>query len=175
MTKYIHTFFLVLNIFCSNIELAPQEIADSSKLELKIPAKVLIGSGIIITGLILYLKKPDSRRYAWVTRHHFDEAFKNIETKLDEQNQLLKVLESKVDLLAQLLNIRLNSLHQDNQKIISKIDTNQTISSLDNERIKNYLVDIDQKIDLLINDFAEIKKKQNKVGSSNSINFFKDY
>ena len=108
MTKYVYTFFLVLNIFCSNIELAPQEIADSSKLELKIPAKVLIGSGIIITGLILYLKKPDPRRYAWVTRHHFDEAFKNIETKLDEQNQLLKILECKLDLLAQLLNIRLN-------------------------------------------------------------------
>ena len=38
-------------------------------------------------------------------------------------------------------------------------DTNQNISILDNQRIKNYLVDIDQKIDLLINDFAEIKKK----------------
>ena len=182
MNKY-NLIFIVLLSYDSQImgpefELAPQEIPDSklnSQINIDDANKILIGTGLVLTGISLVLKRPDLRGYLWVTRRHFDESIKNIESKLDEQNQMLQIIECKLDLLAKFLHLRLNLVSQENQKILEKIDSHQALTKLENQQVKDYLVSIDQKIDLLVNTFTNIKPGQKTVDSSRSINFFKDY
>lgn len=182
MRKYLLIILLInynTQITCFEIEFTPQEIADNKKFEQIIsPAiseKILLGSGLAIIGLFLIIKRPGLMRYGWVTKRHFDESIKNIESKLGEQHQLLKIIEFKIDLLAQFMHITFNSLHQENQNIINKLDSNQSINKLDNQHVKNYLASIDQKMDFLIGSLNEIKLNQKKVENNNSTNLFKDY
>lgn len=182
MNKH-NLFFIILVIFnlqimCPELELAPQEIADSNfnkQISLDNANKILIGTGLVLTGISLVFKKPDLKGYFWVTRRHFDASIKNIESKLDEQNQLLQIIEFKLDLLAKFLHVRLDSVTQENQKILEKINAQQNSSKLESQQVKDYLVGIDQKIDLLVNSIANSKSGQKTVKTIESINFFKDY
>jgi hypothetical protein len=167
-----------LHIMCPEFELAPQEMPDSkldSQINIDDASKILIGTGLVLTGISLVLKRPDLRGYLWVTQRHFDASIKNIESKLDEQNQLLQVIEYKLDLLAKFLHVRFDSVTQENQKILEKINAQQNLSKLENQQVKDYLVGIDQKIDLLVNSFAKNTQGQKAVKTIESINFFKDY
>jgi hypothetical protein len=175
---YIILLGLNLQIMGLEFELAPQEILDSklySQINIDNASKILIGTGLVLTGISLVLKRPDLRGYLWVTRRHFDESIKNIESKLDEQNQMLQVIECKLDLLAKFVHLRLNSVSQENQKILEKIDSQQALTKLENQQVKDYLININQKIDLIINNLADGKPVQKPVEPSSSINFFKDY
>jgi hypothetical protein len=165
-------------IMCPEFELAPQEIPDSKfnkQITLDNSNKILISTGLLLAGISLALKKPDLSRYCWVTRRHFDESIKNIEAKMDYQNQLLQIIELKIDLLAKFLHVRLDFLIRENQNILEKIDAQQDLTKLENKQIKDYLVGIDQKINLLVDNLANNKPGQKLVKSSSSVNFFKDY
>lgn len=182
MNKHNFIFLSLLSfntqIMGPEFELAPQEIPDSKfykQINLADSSKILIGTGLVLTGISLVLKKPDLRGYLWVTRRHFDASVKTIEARLDEQNQLLQIIECKLDLLAKFLHVRLNLVSQENQKILEKINSQQNLAKLENQQIKDYLVGIDQKIDLLVDNLASNKLGQKLVESSSSANFFKDY
>jgi hypothetical protein len=175
---YIILLGLNLQVMGLEIELAPQEIPDSklySQINIDDANKILIGTGLVLTGISLVLKRPDLRGYLWVTRRHFDESIKNIESKLDEQNQMLQIIEYKLDLLAKFVHLRFNHVQEDNQKILDKIDSQQALTKLESQQVKDYLVGMDQKIDLLLNSLANIKLEQKSVDQRSSINFFKDY
>jgi hypothetical protein len=182
MNKHNLIFIILLGfneqIKCPELELAPQEIAYSKfdkQINIDHASKILIGTGLVLTGISLVLKKPELRGYFWVTQRHFDASIKNIGSKLDEQNQLLQIIEYKIDLLAKFLHMRLDSVTQENQKILEKIDAQQNLSKFESQQVKDYLVGIDQKIDLLVKSFAKNTQGQKAVKSIESINFFKDY
>jgi hypothetical protein len=182
MNKFYLIFIVLLSFNSQSIgsefQLALQEMSDSklySQINIDDANKILIGTGLVLTGISLVLKKPNLRSYFWVTRRHFDESIKNIESKLDAQNQILQIIECKLDLLAKFVHVRLNLVSQENQKILEQIDSQQALTKLESQQVKDHLVVIDQKIDLLLNNLANIKPERKSVEQSSSINFFKDY